>query len=48
LLAHHGSDLLALASRQGQILAFEAAVAGAIPLSSVRMKARRPIGCIGW
>ncbi|MFN5174500.1 MAG: homoserine dehydrogenase [Holosporaceae bacterium] len=35
LLAHHGSELLALASQQGKILAFEAAVAGAIPVIKV-------------
>lgn len=35
LLAHHGSELLALASKQGKILAFEAAVAGAIPVIKV-------------
>ena len=35
LLAYHGSELLALASAQGKILAFEAAVAGAIPAIKV-------------
>lgn len=32
LLAHHGAELAALAEKKGRILAFEAAVAGGIPI----------------